>query len=191
MKRSDLHKPLEGVASRSGDCFGLQSRLLRLTWNLTYSLLFRPSPRPLHFWRRWILRAFGAEIAGPARIYPKARIWWPAHLVINGRSCIADEAWIYNVAPVVIGHNVIISQQAMICTASHDYTLPAFSLVAESICIDDEVWIAARCFVHPGVSIGKGCIVGACSVVVKSLPPWGIYVGNPARKLKSRPVILE
>ncbi|MFM7642864.1 MAG: putative colanic acid biosynthesis acetyltransferase [Cyanobium sp.] len=186
MKGSNLHKPLEGVASRSGNCFTIQSRAYRLLWNFAYALFFRPSPRPFHFWRRWMLRAFGAKIAGPARIYPNARIWWPAHLVIRGRSGIADEAWIYNVAPVEIGHNVVISQQVMICTASHDYTIPGFPLIASSIRIDDEAWLAARCFVHPGVSVGRGCIVGACSVVVKSLLPWGVYAGNPAIKLKDR-----
>ena len=38
----------------------------------------------------------------------------------------------------------------------------------------------------PGVEIGEGTAIGASSVVMKSLDPWGIYVGNPVRRVKAR-----
>ena len=49
-----------------------------------------------------MLRTFGANITGPSRIYPGARVWIPSNLTINGRSSVADGAYIYNIAPVVI-----------------------------------------------------------------------------------------
>lgn len=61
--------------------------------------------------------------------------------------------------------------------------------------------VAKRSFVHvkkhamlglnvtvlPGVTIGEGCVVGACSLVTKDLEPWGIYAGSPARRIRERP----
>ena len=52
--------------------------------------------------------------------------------------------------------------------------------------IDDDVWIGARAIILPGVTVGKGAIIGAGSVVTKDVPPFAICVGNPARTIKFR-----
>ena len=49
------------------------------------------------------------------------------------------------------------------------------------VVIGDDVWLGARVMVVPGVEIGDGCIVGASSVVTRSIPAGSIAVGNPAR----------
>jgi acetyltransferase-like isoleucine patch superfamily enzyme len=55
------------------------------------------------------------------------------------------------------------------------------------IVIGNDVWIAARVMLMPGVQVADGCVVGAGSVVTKSLTePYGIYAGNPARLLRFR-----
>jgi acetyltransferase-like isoleucine patch superfamily enzyme len=58
------------------------------------------------------------------------------------------------------------------------------------VTIEDDVWLAANVFVMPGVTIGKGAIVSASSVVNKSIPPYAVVVGNPARVVgwRKRPV---
>lgn len=56
----------------------------------------------------------------------------------------------------------------------------------KSIIIEDDVWIGAVVKVLDGVTIAQGCVIGANSVVTKSTEPYGIYVGIPARKIKSR-----
>jgi len=53
----------------------LASRAARAAWGLVYALLFRPSPRPLHAWRAFLLRCFGAQLGPRCHIYPRARIW--------------------------------------------------------------------------------------------------------------------
>ena len=52
--------------------------------------------------------------------------------------------------------------------------------------IDDQVWIAARAFIGPGVKIGEGAVVGACAVVTSDVSPWTVVAGNPAKFIKKR-----
>lgn len=50
------------------------------------------------------------------------------------------------------------------------------------VVIEDDVWIGANVLILKGVTIGRGSIIGAGSVVVKSVPPYTVYVGSPAMK---------
>lgn len=54
------------------------------------------------------------------------------------------------------------------------------------VVIEDDVWIGSNAVILSGVTIGRGCVVGAGSIVTKSIPPYSIVVGNPARILKKR-----
>lgn len=55
---------------------------------------------------------------------------------------------------------------------------------AESVVIEDNVWLGISVIVLPGVTIGQGAIVGAGSVVTKDIPPMSIAVGVPAQVVK-------
>ena len=50
----------------------------------------------------------------------------------------------------------------------------------------ENVWVAAECFVGPGVNIGEGAVVGARAAVFKNVDPWTIVGGNPAKFIKKR-----
>jgi maltose O-acetyltransferase len=52
--------------------------------------------------------------------------------------------------------------------------------------IEDDVWIGARVIILPGITVGKGAIIGAGSVITKDIPPYAICAGNPARVLRMR-----
>lgn len=54
------------------------------------------------------------------------------------------------------------------------------------ITIEDDAYLGANCTVLPGVTIGEGAVVGANSLVLKDLDPWGIYVGTPCKKIGER-----
>ncbi|MCO6496348.1 MAG: hypothetical protein J5I50_01670 [Chitinophagaceae bacterium] len=59
-----------------------------------------------------------------------------------------------------------------------------FDAACAPVSIEDKVWMAANSIVLKGVSIGEGAVIGAGSVVTADIPPYTIYAGNPARKIK-------
>lgn len=86
---------------------------------------------------------------------------------------------------IKIGNNVTIAPQAYLLT--HDASTKKnlnFTKVG-TITIEDNVFIGARAVIMPGVTIGKNSIVGAGSIVTKSIPEGSIAVGNPARVVTS------
>jgi len=166
--------------------FPLSNRLLRFVWSIASAVLFRPSPRPCHAWRNLVLRAFGAKLAPNTRIYSKAQIWAPWNLICGQAAAIADEAVIYNPKPIYLGSHTIVSQQAYLCGASHDYEDPGFPLIAYPMTLGDYSWICSRATVMPGVNVGDGAVLALGSVATHDLKPWTVYGGVPARKIKDR-----
>lgn len=54
------------------------------------------------------------------------------------------------------------------------------------VVIEDDVWVGARVVILKGVRIGKGSVIGAGSVVTRSVPPYSIYTGSPAPRIRER-----
>jgi len=164
-----------------------RSKLARAAWGVVYVLLFRPSPRPMHGWRALLLRAFGARLGPYCRVCPKARIWAPWNLECEDVVAIADDAIVYNPAPARLGSHCIVSEQAYLCGATHDYNDPEFRMVWRPITVERYAWICARATVQAGVTVREGAILGLGAVATTDLQPWSIYVGVPARRVKPRP----
>lgn len=164
-----------------------KNQVIRLLWTVVWGIFARPLPRSVGSgWRRWLLRLFGARIAPTAMVYSSAKVYYPANLIMEAYSCLASDVDCYNVAPVTIGANSTVSQGAYLCTASHDITDPLNSLITAPIVIEDQAWVAAGAFVGMGVTIGQGAVVGARAAVFKSVKPWTVVGGNPAKFLKRR-----
>jgi putative colanic acid biosynthesis acetyltransferase WcaF len=166
--------------------FSLQDRLRRLNWNLCWAILYRTSPRPLHSWRAFLLRLFGAKMGPNCHFYPRSKVWAPWNLVCADQVTAGDGVEIYNPAPVTLGSHAILSQEAYVCGATHDYDDPAFPLIAYAMNIGAYAWVCARASVAPGVNIGEGAVLGLGSVATRSLDPWTVYAGVPAVKVKER-----
>ncbi len=167
--------------------FSLSNRVRRQIWNYTWLMLFRPSPRPLHKWRAFLLKIFGAHIGKNVHVYPATRIWAPWNLVLGDHVGIADGVTIYNMDTISIGSYSVISQGAHLCGGSHDYNSPNFQLYAKPITLGEHVWICAEAFVSLGVNIPDGVVVGARSLVTKSiLEPWTVCAGHPAKQIGQR-----
>jgi len=166
--------------------FTARDRARRLAWNLCRALLYRPSPRPLHGWRSLLLRLFGAQMGPNCHFYPASRVWAPWHLICADQVTAADGAEIYNPAPVRLGSHVILSQDAYLCGATHDFDDPAFPLLAYAMEVGPYAWICARASVAPGIRVGEGAVLALGSVATRDLAPWTVYAGVPAAKVKDR-----
>jgi acetyltransferase-like isoleucine patch superfamily enzyme len=82
---------------------------------------------------------------------------------------------------IKIGSRVCINDGVEILTASHDVSDPKWKEVKAKIIIEDYVWIGIGAMILPGVTIGRGAVVGARAVVSKSVEAGAIVVGNPAK----------
>jgi putative colanic acid biosynthesis acetyltransferase WcaF len=166
--------------------YSLSNRLRRLAWNVCWATLYWPSPRPCHGWRRFLLRCFGARMGPHCHFYPNSRVWAPWNLVCADCASLGDGAEIYNPSPVHMGTHAVVSQQAYICGATHDYNDPALPVVSFPMRLGAYSWVCARASVGPGVNIGEGAILGLGSVATRDLEPWTVYAGAPAKKIKLR-----
>jgi putative colanic acid biosynthesis acetyltransferase WcaF len=166
--------------------FSFSDRMRRLNWNICWSLLYRTSPRPLHSWRSFLLRLFGAKLGPNCHFYPRSKVWAPWNLVCADQVTAGDGAEIYNPAPVTLGSHAILSQDAYVCGATHDYDDPAFPLIAYAMTIGAYAWVCARASVAPGVNVGEGAVLGLGSVATRNLDAWAVYAGVPAVKVKER-----
>jgi maltose O-acetyltransferase len=100
--------------------------------------------------------------------------------VIN-RNCRLD-----NRGGLFIGNNVSISEDVQILTADHDPQSSKFEGRANPVTICDYVFVGTRAIILPGVILGRGCIVGAGSVVTKNVNENMIVAGVPAKEIKKR-----
>ena len=91
-----------------------------------------------------------------------------------------------------IGMNVSIAPNCTIIGANHNFQRTDIPIKHQGVSnrggvvIEDDVWLGANCVVLDGVTIGKGSVIGAGSIVSRSIPPYSIAVGNPCRVIKSR-----
>jgi putative colanic acid biosynthesis acetyltransferase WcaF len=177
---------LKNANARTQPSFTLKSRMARTVWNFAYVLLFRHSPRPLHEWRAFLLRLFGAKIGRHCHIYPRAKIWAPWNLVCGDFVGLGDDVNVYSQDKITIGSKSVLSQGSELVAGTHDYTNKNFPLITKPIKIGDEVWLCAECFINPGVKIGNGTVIGARSVVTHNMPAWMVCAGDPCKPIKKR-----
>ena len=157
-----------------------RSRLTAQLWQITQATLFGLSPHPLHGWRAFLLRLFGARLGRNVVIRPSARVYFPWNLQIGDRSWSGDEVRLYSLGKISIGSDTVVSQRSYVCAGSHDHTKPSLPTLTPSVLIGDQVWIATDVFVGPGVTIGDGAVIGARSSVFKDLEGGRLYRGSPA-----------
>lgn len=152
---------------------------LILLWWLVQAIAFPLTPQPLHSLRRGILRLFGGKIGRGVQIRPTARFTYPWKIEIGDYTWIGDDVVLYSLDRIYIGEHCVISQKSYLCTGSHNPQDPAFGLVTQPIMIGNGVWIAADCFIGPGVKIGANALIGTRSTVLKNMPEGQVCFGSP------------
>jgi acetyltransferase-like isoleucine patch superfamily enzyme len=181
-------------------------RLKKMALN---AMMPKNQARP-RLWVKWFLNPFKHKKGKNARICSNSRIdVMPFNnFVLGDNSTIEDFCTINNgvgdiiigdrcrigmsnvlIGPVTIGNDTILAQNIVMSGLNHGYediTLPPHDqkVTKSKITIEDEVWIGANVVVVAGVTIGKHCVVAAGSIVTKSIPPYSVVVGNPAKVIK-------
>jgi putative colanic acid biosynthesis acetyltransferase WcaF len=178
---------IQGSDSYTSPSFSNENRMMRLLWNIVWFFLFRPTPRAMHAWRKLLLICFGAKLGKHVHIHGSTKIWAPWNLRIGNYVGIGEHVNIYCMDSINIGNYSVVSQGSHLCAGSHDFNTPNLQLITAPIVIGSRVWICAESFIGPGVSIAEGSVVGARSVVTKSIiDPWLVWAGVPARQVGVR-----
>jgi acetyltransferase-like isoleucine patch superfamily enzyme len=91
---------------------------------------------------------------------------------------------------VIIGNNCLIASKCTINDTGHEFNRNSYinlqPITSKEIILEDDVWIGTSCVILQGVTIGKGAVVAAGSVVNKSIAPYEVWAGVPARFIKKR-----
>jgi acetyltransferase-like isoleucine patch superfamily enzyme len=109
-----------------------------------------------------------------------------------GDSCTLQHfSILYGHGGLKIGSGVRIAAHVVVIPANHeieDVSKPIYKqgIKGRGIEIGDGVWIGANCSILDGVSLGPECVVGAGSVVTRSMSAYSVIAGSPARVLRSR-----
>ncbi len=116
------------------------------------------------------------------------KIICPENVTIGDNTTLGGRVYLYAEDNISIGNNCMIGWNVVLTTATHDYKKdPMNHVVKKPINIGNNVWIGLNATILPGVNIADGVVIGACSVLTKSINEKNIIVvGNPAKKLKNR-----
>lgn len=130
-------------------------------------------------WRRRKLQRGGASIGNMTCISP-ASFDGPLTNLSVGAHSFVGRANIQLHGPVTIGERVCINDGVHIFSASHHVRDPRWTQYSAPVVIEDYAWIASNAILLPGVTIGRGAVVGAGAVVSRDVPAAAVAVGNPA-----------
>ena len=177
------------------------SGFLRLVYNTIRTRLFYPKAKIVRFpidfrGLKYIEYGKGFTTGRYSRIeaYPQDKR--SISVKIGENFQMNDFVHITGASRVEIGDNVLIASKVYISDLSHgsyqgneldshpDSIPKERPLFNKPVFIEDNVWIGEMVTVLPGVTIGKGSIIGANSVVSKDIPEFCIAVGNPALVIK-------
>lgn len=108
--------------------------------------------------------------------------------IIIGDNCVFNKKILLDGrgGKLIIGNNVDIAQETNIWTLEHDVHDNYHKDKGGDVIIEDYVWIASRCTILPGVTIGRGAVVACNSVVTKDVLPMTIVAGMPAKVIGMR-----
>lgn len=164
--------------------------LALLLWQWVWACFCSWTPKPLNGWRLLCLRIFGAKLYGRPFVHPRARIEVPWNLTMHDRACLGDRAHAYSLGKIELKQRSTVAQESYLCTGTHDFTHPILPLQTACITVGEDAFLGARSFIMPGVSIGTGTVIGACSLVTNDMPDWTYCFGHPCKPIKERRIIL-
>lgn len=147
---------------------------------ILYHYYFKPNPSKLgYFGKR-------ASLGIPADLKKPKNIFLYEHARIGRRSTIMTEGN----SKFIMKRESGAAEGLVVITSNHRQRIGVFRTGGnddneyKDIIIEEDVWIGINVTLLAGAHIGRGAIIGACSVVTKDIPPYSIAVGNPAKPIK-------
>lgn len=186
MTTPEPNAPLQVDLHKSTTPWDRHTKLRRGVWQYLVKPLYKLIPGKQSRLRITLLRMMGAQIGANCCIQQRVDILIPWNLILQDCVVIAHDTCLLNFTTVTIHSMTVISQGAHLCTGSHDYTHPHFPLIFKPIEIGAESWVASGAFIAPGVTLGRGCVIGANAVVTRDMPAWKVCAGNPCQPIKDR-----
>ena len=142
--------------------------------------------------RSWYYSGLLARAGANLRVASGVKINNPGMVSVGDNCYLGDGVQFYPWnASITLGSNVLVAAGARLITRKHgfaDMDLPMAEQGYDNapIVVEDDVWIGFGVVVLPGVTIGRGSIVGASAVVTKDVQPYSIVGGVPARLIRKR-----
>lgn len=149
-----------------------------------------PSPGRCQWLKRWLLKIAGNDVAKNAKIM-RIRVQG-VQLIVGDGTFIGDETMFMGSAgtKITVGPECDISSRVTFVTGTHHFAVGTVKCAGqgygEDINIGRGVWIGACAVILPGVTIGDGAMVAAGAIVNRSIPPFEIWGGCPAKFIKRR-----
>lgn len=164
------------------------SRRLKAIWNeLVCAKLRCAGYVPFHHYRRFVYRLFGVSIGKGSTIHMFASFYNPLNISIGKDTIIGEWVVLDGRTRLTIGDHVDIASNVMIYNAEHDVHSSGFTKARlEAVTIEDYVFIGPRAIILPGVTVGRGAVIGAGAVVTKDVPSLSIVGGVPAKEIGTR-----
>jgi acetyltransferase-like isoleucine patch superfamily enzyme len=136
--------------------------------------------------RKAFMRFFLAEVGRGTTFQSGFCVTNPEKVSVGANCTFARNVFITGGGGVRIGDWAGFGPDVKIWSVNHRYTDPDKPYQTQGwdlkpVEIGEDVWLGANVFVMPGVNIGRGAIVSACTVVARSVPPYAIVAGNPGR----------
>jgi maltose O-acetyltransferase len=141
---------------------------------------------PCHCFRRLFYRLFGIKIGKGSTIHTGARFYDPRNISVGDDTIIGEKAVLDGRDKLIIGSHVDIASEVMIYNSEHNINDEFFSPINGKVVIEDYVFIGPRVIILPEVTIGRGAVIGAGTVVTKDVPPFAIVAGVPAKIIGER-----
>lgn len=147
---------------------------------------------PFYFVRHRLLSGMGLIMGNKTSVMRNVVVFTPSNIII-GNNCVINSNSLLDGrgGKIVIGNNVDIARDVYIWTLEHNPNDDYHTAIGADVVIEDNVWIASRVTILPGIRIGNGAVVACGSVVTKDVPPMTIVGGVPAKYLKKRESLLK
>jgi maltose O-acetyltransferase len=140
--------------------------------------------------RALLANLFFKSCRGLCWIQPGVTLVHTERITVGKTFGVNSGAYINGVGGIDIGNSVLIGSNVTISSGKHpiDGIKPVFSRqsIPSKIIIEDDVWIGAGAVIMPGITLAKGSVIGANSVVTKDTIPYSINAGTPAKLLRMR-----